>query len=81
MESSQNQHSASNNIHSINVLDDWIVVESQCDDTMSVLASARRDINAALEYKAMHPRADLPEESQAVIDSICDMFYVLYDER
>jgi len=71
----------SNNVHSINVLDDWIVAESSCDDTMNILASARRDINAALEYKVMHPRHPLPDETQDVIDSICDMFDVLYDER
>jgi len=81
LDSLKNQHSASGYMHSINVLDNWIVAESQCDDTISVLTSARRDINAALEYKAMHPRAPLPEESQVVIDGICDMFHVLHDER
>jgi len=81
LDSFNNQHPASSYTHSLNVLNDWIVAESQCDDTLNVLISARRDINAALEYKAMHPRAHLPDESQVVIDSICDMFQVLFEER
>lgn len=80
LDSFNNLDPASSFMHSINVLDDWIVTESQCDDTISVLTSARRDINGALEYKAMHPRAPLPDESQVVIDSICDMFHVLHEE-
>lgn len=81
LDSFNNQHPAGGYTHSLNVLDNWIVAESQCDDTLNVLISARRDINAALEYKAMHPRAHLPDESQVVIDSICDMFQVLSEER
>mmetsp|Transcript_33026 Transcript_33026/g.69511 ORF Transcript_33026/g.69511 Transcript_33026/m.69511 type:complete len:1352 (-) Transcript_33026:200-4255(-) len=72
---------SSDDLHSLDVLDDWIVAESSCDDTMSILTSARRDINAALEYKVMHPRNPLPNESQVVIDGICDMFDVLSDEH
>jgi ATP-dependent RNA helicase DHX36 len=63
------------------LIDDWIVAKSSCDDTMRILTSARRDINAALEYKVMHPRNLLPNESQDVIDGICDMFDVLSDEQ
>eukprot|EP00584_Thalassiosira_punctigera_P005253 CAMPEP_0172541770 /NCGR_PEP_ID=MMETSP1067-20121228/12539_1 /TAXON_ID=265564 ORGANISM="Thalassiosira punctigera, Strain Tpunct2005C2" /NCGR_SAMPLE_ID=MMETSP1067 /ASSEMBLY_ACC=CAM_ASM_000444 /LENGTH=254 /DNA_ID=CAMNT_0013327883 /DNA_START=37 /DNA_END=801 /DNA_ORIENTATION=- len=81
LESFAKQNPAGNVMRPVDVLDDWIVAESPCDDTMSVLASARRDINAALEYKVMYPRYPLPDESQAVIDSICNMFDVLNDER
>lgn len=75
------QHSTGNSLHSINVLDDWIVAESSCNDTINILTCARRDINAALEYKAMHPRYPLHEELQVVIDGICNMFDALDNDR
>ena len=62
------------------VIDDWIVVDSSCDDTMAILSSARNDIQAALVLKAMYPRKPLPEDTQRVTESICDMFEVLNEE-
>lgn len=58
----------------LHVIDDWIVAESACEDTIQVLTAARQDVNAALEFKVMHPRHPLPFEQQDAIDSICDMF-------
>ena len=63
--------------HPVHIIDDWIVAESSCDETMRCLQTARKDINAALEYKVMHPKHPLPLESQEAIDIICDMFDVL----
>jgi HrpA-like RNA helicase len=65
----------------VHVLDDWIVTESKCKDTISLLTTARKDITAALEHKAMYPRLPLPLELQGAIDSICDMFEVLDEEN
>ena len=38
------------------MLDDWIVVDSQCADTMDLLTDVRREIDAALALKVMSPR-------------------------
>ncbi|KAL7540793.1 hypothetical protein ACHAXR_010394 [Thalassiosira sp. AJA248-18] len=59
------------------VLDDWIIVEGQCDDTLGVLSTARSEINAALDLKVMNPRKPLPEVQQSIIDAVCDCFDVL----
>ena len=63
--------------HPVHIIDDWIVVESACDETLRCLQTARKDINTALEYKVMYPKHPLPLESQEAIDIICDMFDVL----
>ena len=58
-------------------LDDWAIVESQCDDTLDALSAARREINAALELTVTNPRKPLPYAQQSVIDAVCDCFDVL----
>mmetsp|Transcript_10497 Transcript_10497/g.15021 ORF Transcript_10497/g.15021 Transcript_10497/m.15021 type:complete len:372 (+) Transcript_10497:1-1116(+) len=55
------------------VLDDWIVVEGSCSDTVDLLAQARKEINLALERKVMFPKAALPAESQEILDIVCDV--------
>ena len=42
------------------MLDDWIVVDSQCADTMDLLTDVRREIDAALALKVMSPRKPSP---------------------
>lgn len=64
----------SDSMRRMHVIDDWIVAESSCEDTLRILTTARKDINAALEYKVMHPRHPLSFEQQDIIDNICDMF-------
>ena len=55
------------------VLDDWIVVEGSCKDSVGLLTRARADINLALEHKVMFPKASLPAESQEILDIVCDI--------
>ena len=42
-------------------IDDWIIVEGKCTDSVNVLSNARREVNAALDLKLMYPRRPLPE--------------------
>ena len=60
------------------VLDDWIVVEGQCQDTINLLSCARAEINAALDLKVMQPRRPLPDDMQSMIETVC---YVLGDDE
>jgi hypothetical protein len=62
----------------IHLIDDWIVAESTCEDTIRVLVTARKDINAALEQKVMYPKRPLPFETQDAINSIVELFDVLH---
>ena len=80
MDSFPKQRADGHSVHSVDVLDDWIVAESSCDDTMGILNSACRDINAALEYKVMHPQRPLPDETQDVIGGVCYMFDMIDGE-
>jgi ATP-dependent RNA helicase DHX36 len=59
------------------LIDDWIMVEGQCAETLSVLSDARREINSALEWTAMNPRKPLPEVQRSIIDAVCDCFNLL----
>ena len=64
------------------VIDDWIIVEgAQCIDSVDVLANARREINAALDYKVMNPRKPLPEAQQVVIDALGECLDLLDDTK
>jgi HrpA-like RNA helicase len=63
------------------VLDDWIIIESSCDDTLNILTSARMELNAALELKVMEPKRPLPEKQQEIIDAICDCFVELENAK
>jgi len=63
------------------LLDDWILAKSSCHDTIELLINSRNEINAALEYKVMHPKDPLPNTSQSIIESICDMFDILDNKR
>ena len=62
------------------VLDDWILVEGRCRDTLDALSFARSEIDVALDTKIMNPRRPLPEPQQAIIDAVCDCFDVLEDD-
>lgn len=55
------------------VLDDWIVVEGSCSESVDYLIRAREDINMALERKVMFPKASLPEDTQEILDIVCDV--------
>jgi ATP-dependent RNA helicase DHX36 len=59
------------------LIDEWIMVEGQCADTLDVLSAARREINAALELTVMNPRKPLPEVQRLIVDAVCDCFDVL----
>ena len=59
------------------LIDDWIMVEGQCADTLDVLSDARREINAALELTVMNPRKPLPEVQRSIVDAVCDCFDML----
>lgn len=66
-------------------IDDWIIVEGKCTDSVNVLSNARREVNAALDLKLMYPRRPLPESYQLVVDALGDSFdqlgdYPLYRE-
>lgn len=63
------------------LLDDWILAKSSCHDTIELLINSRNEINAALEYKVMHPKDPLPNTSQSIIESVCDMFDILDNKR
>ena len=54
------------------VLDNWIVVEGQCKDTVDVLSRTRQDINLALQQKVMFPLQPLPAETQSILDVACN---------
>ena len=56
------------------VLDDWIIVEGQCQDTIDLLSQARREVNTALDMKVMKPRNALPAVTQNIIDAVCNVF-------
>ena len=62
------------------MLDDWIVVDSQCADTMDLLTDVRREIDAALALKVMSPRKPLPDASEDIVDAVGALFRIL-DER
>jgi len=62
------------------VLDDWIIVEGRCNDTLDALSRARSEIDVALDMKVMNPRRPLPESQQTIIDAVCDCFSVLDDD-
>ena len=55
------------------VLDDWIVVEGYCSESVDLLVRTREAINMALEHKAMFPKASIPDESQEILDIVCDV--------
>ena len=55
------------------LLDDWIVVEGSCSESVDYLLRAREAINLALEHKLMFPKAPIPQESQEILDIVCDM--------
>lgn len=59
------------------VLDDWILVEGRCNDTIDVLSTCRDEINAALEMKVMYPRFPLPGAQQSILDAVSSCFDVL----
>jgi hypothetical protein len=61
------------------VLDDWIIVEGSCQETIDLLSRARHEVNAALDTKVMHPRNQLADESQSVIDAVCNVLADLDD--
>ena len=54
------------------ILDDWIIVDGRCNDTLDLLSRARSEIEMALDLKVMHPKRPLPEFQQAVIDAVAD---------
>jgi ATP-dependent RNA helicase DHX36 len=62
------------------MLDDWIVVDSQCADTLDLMTDVRREIDAALAFKVMAPRKPLPEASEDIIDAVGAVFRIL-EER
>lgn len=62
------------------MLDDWIVVDSQCADTLDLMIDVRREIDAALAFKVMAPRKPLPEASEDIIDAVGAVFRIL-EER
>ena len=61
------------------VLDDWIIVEGRCSDTLDALSRARSEIDVALDMKVMNPRRPLPESQQTIIDAVCYSFGLLDD--
>lgn len=63
------------------VLDDWIIIEGTCDETLNLLTAARAEINAALELTVMEPRRAMPEKQQEIIDALCDCFVELESTR
>lgn len=56
------------------VLDDWIIVESQCQETINALSQARRELNVALDTKVMQPRKEFPTRTQYIIDTVSNLF-------
>lgn len=55
------------------VLDDWIVVEGSCPETVDLLIALREEMNRALERKVMAPKEPLPASSQDLLDCISDL--------
>ena len=59
------------------LLDDWIVVSSACADTSELLLDVRRELDAALAHKVMHPRRELPKASSEIIDAVAATMHIV----
>jgi hypothetical protein len=58
-------------------LSQQIIVQGSCKETINLLSEVRQEINAALEFKAMHPRKALPDNLQTIINAVADMYCML----
>jgi HrpA-like RNA helicase len=57
----------------LRVLDDWILLDGPCQESLELLVKARGEIQDALQLKVMEPRAPLPESSQKILDAVCQL--------
>jgi len=78
LETSTNQQLSNSQVLT-RVLDGWIIVEGSCENTLDLLSTARREINAALDLKVLNPRKPLPEVQQSIIDGVRECFDMLDD--
>ena len=77
LESKEESGTSNSSGNELKVIDDWIVADSSCVDTLDLLACARREMAAALDLKVMDPRRPLPQTQQEIIDGVCYVFDVL----
>jgi ATP-dependent RNA helicase DHX36 len=62
------------------LLDEWVFLDSNCEDTMDLLRDAREELNMALNWRVMYPRKPPPESSEEIVDAIAQMLRIV-DER
>ena len=62
------------------LLDEWVFLGSNCEDTMDLLRDAREELNMALNWRVMYPRKPPPESSEEIVDAIALMLRIV-DER
>jgi ATP-dependent RNA helicase DHX36 len=55
------------------VLDDWIAIKSSDEQTIDLLLNARHAVNAAIEWKTMHPGRPLEEDFQDIVNAVCHL--------
>ena len=58
-------------------LDAWIVVSSSCADTAELLLDVRRELDAALAHKVLHPRRAIPKASSEIIDAVAATMHIV----
>ena len=59
------------------LLDDWIVVGSSCADTSELLLDVRRELDAALAFKVMHPKRPIHKASAEIIDAVAATMHIV----
>lgn len=64
----------------LRVLDDWILLDGSCQESLDLLAQTRSEIQDALQLKVMEPREPLPESSQKILDAVCQLCTTLGGE-
>jgi ATP-dependent RNA helicase DHX36 len=62
------------------LLDEWVLLDSNCEDTMDLLRDAREELNMALIWRVMYPRKPPQESSEQIVDAIASMLRII-DER
>lgn len=64
----------------IYVLDDWILLDGPCYETIDLLYRTRQEIDTALELKVLEPGQELPDSSRDILDAVFDLYQWLDGE-
>mmetsp|Transcript_2779 Transcript_2779/g.6054 ORF Transcript_2779/g.6054 Transcript_2779/m.6054 type:complete len:1428 (+) Transcript_2779:632-4915(+) len=71
VEGNNNASTSSSRVRGI--LDNWIIIEGSCANSINYLISSRESIDLALERKLMFPKADMPEDIQQILNGVSDL--------